>query len=268
MKIDIISDCHLEFGDLKLPGGDVLIMAGDMMVTDVFRTNRTDGIANKHRKIFNRFINKELPKYQHVLYVLGNHEHYSGCFQDTLELLRKALASQPHVRLLDNETCTIDDVVFFGGTFWTDMSKRNPLSMLRIGQGITDFQIIRYRDSDGLRTFRPEDAADEFDKSVAALSKAYLDHDQSKKFVVISHHAPTAMSSSQQYANSDLNSGFYSNLDEFIMDHPNIRLWIHGHMHSPSDYIVGDTRVVAHPRGYIGQEPAANRYNPKFTIEL
>ena len=30
MKINVISDLHLEFADLVLPGGDVLILSGDI----------------------------------------------------------------------------------------------------------------------------------------------------------------------------------------------------------------------------------------------
>jgi hypothetical protein len=30
MKVNVISDLHLEFDDLTLPGGDVLILSGDI----------------------------------------------------------------------------------------------------------------------------------------------------------------------------------------------------------------------------------------------
>ena len=29
MRVNVISDLHLEFGDLVLPGGDVLVLSGD-----------------------------------------------------------------------------------------------------------------------------------------------------------------------------------------------------------------------------------------------
>ena len=35
-----------------------------------------------------------------------------------------------------------------------------------------------------------------------------------------------------------------------IMDNPNIKLWIHGHVHNNFDYMIGDTRVICNPRGY------------------
>ena len=50
-----------------------------------------------------------------------------------------------------------------------------------------------------------------------------------------------------------MNGAFVSNLDEFIMDHPQIKLWTHGHVHNVFDYTIGETRVVCNPRGYPGE---------------
>ena len=61
-----------------------------------------------------------------------------------------------------------------------------------------------------------------------------------------------------------MNGGYASNLSEFILNHPEIVLWIHGHMHLPSDYLVGTTRVVANPRGYAGHEEQADKFQLKF----
>ena len=40
------------------------------------------------------------------------------------------------------------------------------------------------------------------------------------------------------------------------------RLWIHGHIHDSHDYTIGNTRVIANPRGYIDE------LNPNFDPEL
>ena len=60
-----------------------------------------------------------------------------------------------------------------------------------------------------------------------------------------------------------MNGGYHSSLEEFIMDRPNIKLWTHGHTHEEFDYMVGDTRVVCNPRGYIGYEPIADNWKLK-----
>jgi hypothetical protein len=48
------------------------------------------------------------------------------------------------------------------------------------------------------------------------------------------------------------------------MDHPEIVLWTHGHMHDPFDYMIGSTRVVCNPRGYLGHDPQADVFELKF----
>jgi hypothetical protein len=35
-------------------------------------------------------------------------------------------------------------------------------------------------------------------------------------------------------------------------------------MHNRSDYEIGTTRVVCNPRGYIGYEPCADRFELKY----
>ena len=43
-----------------------------------------------------------------------------------------------------------------------------------------------------------------------------------------------------------------------------IVLWTHGHMHDPLDYMIGDTRVVCNPRGYVGEERRATEFKLKY----
>jgi Icc-related predicted phosphoesterase len=81
------------------------------------------------------------------------------------------------------------------------------------------------------------------------------------KIVVITHHAPSPSSIHDKYMNDDLmNGNFYTNMDQFILDNPQIQLWIHGHMHDPFDYGIGGTRVVCNPRGYIQYEQRAQEF--------
>jgi len=49
---------------------------------------------------------------------------------------------------------------------------------------------------------------------------------------VCSHHGPSALSTHPRYKNQKMmNSAYNSNLDSFILDHPQIKLWTHGHTH-------------------------------------
>jgi hypothetical protein len=60
-----------------------------------------------------------------------------------------------------------------------------------------------------------------------------------------------------------MNGGYHSDLSEFILDHPEIVLWTHGHTHELFDYTIGDTRIVCNPRGYIGYEEIADKFELK-----
>jgi len=63
-----------------------------------------------------------------------------------------------------------------------------------------------------------------------------------------------------------LNGAYASELFEDIMDtQPD--LWCHGHIHSSSDYMIGNTRVVCNSRGYFKIEMNKD-FNPTLTIEV
>jgi hypothetical protein len=89
-----------------------------------------------------------------------------------------------------------------------------------------------------------------------------------KKYVVVGHHSPSRASTHEMYASDTImNGGFSSDLDEFIMDHPQIKLWTHGHTHHEFDYVIGETRIVCNPRGYHGHEQQADDFK-LLTVEV
>ena len=60
-----------------------------------------------------------------------------------------------------------------------------------------------------------------------------------------------------------MNGGYHSDLSEFILDRPGIKLWTHGHTHELFDYMIGSTRIVCNPRGYDGHEDIADNFKLK-----
>ena len=61
-----------------------------------------------------------------------------------------------------------------------------------------------------------------------------------------------------------MNGAYSSRLDQFILDNPQIKLWTHGHTHEEFDYMIGSTRVVCNPRGYINYEDRADEFKLKY----
>ena len=67
--------------------------------------------------------------------------------------------------------------------------------------------------------------------------------------IVVTHHAPSAMSIAPRFKNFPDTDFFHSRLENLILD-VNPKLWVHGHVHDSFDYELGDTRVVCNPLGY------------------
>lgn len=63
------------------------------------------------------------------------------------------------------------------------------------------------------------------------------------------HHAPSPRSLPHNYGQGILSAAYASNLD-LLVANPQVKLWIHGHIHAQHDYYIGNTRVVCNPRGY------------------
>jgi Icc-related predicted phosphoesterase len=277
MKINLISDCHINFEDLVLPGGDVLIAAGDIIEAGHLRQADNDKhnthIADRYR----RFFSEEFVKYQHVIYVAGNHEHYRNSYPDTHDRIRRELP--PNVHFLEAESVQIEDVHFFGGTFWSDMNKGDPITASVLKQSMADFSgAIKFGDGIRIDTmygdsyytskFTPGYAKGVFHETVEKLKK-FLEAHANDKVVVVSHHAPSSQSIAPHYKHDfHMNGGYHSHLDEFIMDHPQIKTWVHGHMHDAVDYMIGSTRILSNPRGYKGYEEQAETFNPDFYFEV
>jgi hypothetical protein len=90
-----------------------------------------------------------------------------------------------------------------------------------------------------------------------------------KDTVVVTHHAPSYKSVHPHYAHdTHMNGGYASDLSEFILDRPQIKFWTHGHMHDPSDYMIGECRVICNPRGYVGYEQRTKEFDPTVGFDI
>jgi hypothetical protein len=88
-------------------------------------------------------------------------------------------------------------------------------------------------------------------RELGLQSQAWLRNALSTPFggttVVVTHFAPSLRSADPRYGVSPGTAGFCNALDDLL---PQAQLWLHGHLHCPVDYTVGDCRVVANPLGY------------------
>jgi len=275
MRVNVISDLHLEFGDLELPGGDVLILSGDVCESRTLRKYKYDpvnllgeGPNGKRLDRAARFFNEEVTKYRRCIYVMGNHEHYHGKFHKTWHEL---IAEVPdNVEVLEQQHTEIDGVLFLGATLWTSCNKGDPMTHMVLKNGMNDYRAITYHDRvrNVYRKLNPEDTQAEYSRTMQYF-RTICELNRDKKIVICTHHAPSFQSVHEHYRHErEMNGGYASDLTEFILDNENILFWTHGHMHDPSDYMIGQCRVIANPRGYLGYESGANTFDPTVGFDM
>lgn len=278
MKIHLVSDLHLEFADIKienLHGADVLILAGDILLANSLyehphilagQYNEYDpSLGRKQVRAlrFRNFLQRISSEYKNIIYIAGNHEFYGDHWNRTLTILKNECDKFTNIYFLENGTVDIDGVTFVGATLWTDMNRNDPITLHMIRNYMNDFRVIR-DDSNGYSALKPETTVIRHRNSLEFINQSTKD--VSKKYVIVGHHAPSQQSIHESFKNEYLGNGaFASNLDNFIIDNPQIKLWVHGHMHNVFDYKIGDTRVVCNPRGYPNENTG---WNPHLILEV
>ncbi len=269
MKLHILSDIHLEYSkwpdDIGINDidADITILAGDI----------GEGLQGlEWAMTFNR----------PVIYVMGNHEFYRQCPMPQLWQKARKLVANSNVHILDNQSTVIDGIRFLGATLWTDfkvLGDEHFEDNKRMAyEDIRDFRVIYMSWRDGMSseyegpTYRTANLLEpQHTIAMHKDSREFLNSELHKpadiswnKTVVVTHHAPSALSLVEKVAASPIDAAYASNLDELVNK---AELWVHGHTHASVDYRVGKGRVVSNPRGYVGIEPVTN-FNPDFVIEI
>ena len=277
MKIALVSDIHLEFGDLDFDndsGADVLILGGDICVgADMAQRDPYNTMGEHYRSNrFHAFFERCCERFPHVIFIVGNHEHYHGDFAKTVPHFKDVLRYLPNLHILEKETFVLNDITFIGGTLWTDMNKRSVRTLHEISRMMNDFRCVdnsaKLADERGWGgRFTTTDAADDHDAMLAFI-QATVEANPAGRYVVVGHHAPSRLSTHPKYAHEAImNGGYSSQLDDFILDHPQIKLWTHGHTHEDFDYQIGSCRILCNPRGYVNYEERADTWR-LVTVEV
>jgi Icc-related predicted phosphoesterase len=277
MKIALVSDVHLEFGDLDFDndsGADVLILGGDICIAnDMAQRDPYNTMGEQYRSNrFHDFFQRCSDRFPHVIFIVGNHEHYHGDFAKTVPHFKDVLGYLPNLHILEKETFVLDDITFIGGTLWTDMNRRDNRTLHDISRMMNDFRCVdnsaKTEDGRGWPgRFTTTDAADDHDAMVAFIDQT-IAANPAGRYVVVGHHSPSRLSTHPKYQHQFImNGGYSSELDDFIQDRPQIKLWTHGHTHEDFDYMIAGCRILCNPRGYINYEERANTWRLK-TVEV
>ena len=283
MNIQLLSDLHLEsnphFKPVPLPGADLLVLAGDIGSYQTGSLLSSLGIADFGLARFS-----PLPTDQGgagwptpVLFLPGNHE-YDGLDFDETRLRLQQVCARLGLIWLERESLVLQGVRFVGSTLWSDFDALSSDDAARgditLGQQLKArekaFRAANFylKKNHSLRGGQPMLAADVRDQSL--LDQAWLREALAQPFdgptVVVTHFAPSLLSADPRYGLAPGTAGFCNALDDLL---PLAKLWLHGHLHCPSDYVSQGCRVVANPLGYARKgEQDSFRESLRITLAL
>lgn len=281
MNIQLLSDLHLEahphFTPEPAAGADVLVLAGDVgSYQEGSRLEDQDfGLA--------RF--SPLPSGAGwptpVIFVPGNHEYDAQDFDVAHARLRKT-CDRLGILWLERECVQWGGVRFVGTTLWSDFDA------LADHEGCTElgrrlklrekaFRAANFylRKTGGTRHGEPFLA--EAMREHALVCRQWLADALAVPFhgptVAVTHFAPSLRSADPRYGLVPGTAGFCNALDALL---PQATVWIHGHLHAPSDYTARglradgtawQCRVVANPLGYA-RKGEQETFQPRFCITV
>lgn len=254
MKINLVSDLHLDinratildYGFIQnLSDIDVLLIAGD---TSGSFYNEKDNLELLEDYILQHGLKTK------VLVIGGNHSFYDYNEEHIsktkgIKLLREKFKEFP-IMYLENDFVEINGIVFFGAIFYTDLNLKNDIQMaMYFSRYLNDFYYVRKEQNSQDVVIQPLDYI-KWNKESFECLQSIVKNDFTKNIVVFTHHAPSGKSISQEYVNEDTNPLYASDFSEFILDNPKIKYWCHGHIHSKSNYQIGNTKILCNPYGY------------------
>lgn len=129
-------------------------------------------------------------------------------------------------------------------------------NMAAASRGLNDFRWAHVEDEfddRGMkqRYLRPDDYKKWFEVTFNKIDQL-VQENHDKDIIVMTHHCPSPKCISDRYVNNSMNASYVSDLEQFIVDNPNIRAWVCGHVHSVTNTTVGDKGqiLLCNPRGY------------------
>lgn len=267
MKIQLLSDLHLEthpqFQATAAPGADLLVLAGDI------GSYQAGSLVQGEYFGLERF--SPLPQFaawpSPVVFVPGNHE-YDMQDWDVAHARLRQVCDALGILWLERETLVLEGVRFIGTTLWTDYDAIALLddkvqagdvgTLLKLREKSFRAANFYLRKTGGTRHGEPFLAQPMRAQALVCQDwlRQALEQPFAGRTVVVTHFAPSLQSRDPRYGLVPGTAGFCNALDDLF---PHADLWLHGHLHAPSDYRVQGARadgsawacrVVANPLGY------------------
>ena len=240
----------------------VLIVAGDLAT------------ARRAGRIVT-FMSMVVPRFMHVIYVLGNHEHYGSVIDESEKIIRDALESNgidmSKMTIAGNNVATVEikGITFHATTMWTDYDHGNPMTAMTIERYITDHRTIL--NSRG-GVFRPNEGAYLHSKIRQQLIDKLSEKNDNSKTIVVTHHMPSYSTIDPMYRQSEpaitLNAAFAAHMDDVIEKYQPA-YWFFGHTHTKYVGQIGSTQLRCNPLGYPNESNTVRGvFDPLFSVSI
>lgn len=230
-------------------------------------------ISNYNDHKLEEFLAKLSPMYKQIFYVPGNHEYYNLCrkIKDTPKSVSYIKNSMQNlcnkfgnVKLLDNNTCDLDEFMIIGSTLWSHIPKSHEILLQN---NINDYNLIWLDETTKLDTA----TTNQWNKENVEFIESTIKSTQ-KDVIVLTHHAPLfsdwptgKYTADPMYLNGANNYAFHNDLKE-MMKRP-IKLWIYGHTHYASKFNYNGVIVATNQLGYASEQDFIN-FDPVACIDL
>lgn len=277
MKIRVVSDLHVDvnkcydFGFLSNPENvDLNIICGDVGGDYQCEQELLDKINIPTVCVAGNHLGYNYDNFQSLNNMICHDNLWDCTKRDCIKRLTHKYNNpkQNYVTYLENNYITFDKYVIFGGCMYSDfcLYGKNHKSTCKhvASRWLNDFRyVFTYTTSNGpVRPITPTDYIRWNTIFKKQLSKCIKDNPD-RDIIVVTHFAPSIKSIESKYLNrpnrlnspgSELNAVYACDLEQFIQDNPQIKLWTHGHVHSCFNYNVGQCKVICSPYGYYGYE--------------
>ena len=271
MKIQLLSDLHLEVHPRltiePAATADLLVLAGDIGSYQKGSQLEDDDFGLARFSPLHRWPTP-------VLFLPGNHEYDMRDFDETHARLRETCERLGMV-WIERESVLLQGIRFVGTTLWSDFDALGPDAddpYATLGQQLKArdkaFRAANFylRQTGSTRGGVPMLAQEVREQSL--VCQAWLRKALATPFggatVVVTHFAPSLRSLDPRYGLSPGTAGFCNALDELL---PLASVWLHGHLHAPSDYVHRGCRVVANPLGYARKNEQIG-FKPDLLVDV
>lgn len=282
MNIQLLSDLHLEaqadWQPTPAPGADVLVLAGDI---GSYQANSQLLDADFGLGRFSPHKGWPTP----VIFLPGNHEYDSFDFDTAHQRLKSTCQRlgliwlEREVLVWPNPDTAATPVRFVGTTLWSDFDAlapsgteaSNPHNHLLAQQLKARGKACRAADYYLKKTSTTRHGQPMLSEAVreqALVCQDWLTQTLAQPFdgktVVVTHFAPSLHSADPRYGRAPGTAGFCNALDHLL---PHAQLWLHGHLHAPSNYVHQGCQVVANPLGYA-RKNEQKHFQPTLCLQL